>query len=206
MQEWHWGHKLPIHYISKQDPIQDAFVAKHKPIYVKLALLKTGSEIRVARWDSGTSTLFTSCVVGNQYHQMNGMGCTVLASCQSNGGCELGLGHHQGQVSMAKQEHSRKEDNEPSHLSAWVSKTAQDKLQKKEIKKKDEDECIQLVVMVMKTALNDSKARNDTIRVQIFQLYANLLMDEVCQPWDRLVKAQTNTAPLGLERPPGRNA
>ena len=31
--------------------------------------------------------------------------------------------------------------------------------------------------------------------VQIFQLYANLLTDEARQPWEKIVKAQTDTIP-----------
>ncbi len=30
---------------------------------------------------------------------------------------------------------------------------------------------------------------------QIFQLYGNLLTDEARQPWEKIVKAQTNTIP-----------
>ena len=30
---------------------------------------------------------------------------------------------------------------------------------------------------------------------QIFQLYGNLLTDEACQPWEKIVKAQTDTIP-----------
>ena len=29
--------------------------------------------------------------------------------------------------------------------------------------------------------------------VQIFQLYGNLLADEACQPWEKIVKVQTDT-------------
>ena len=30
---------------------------------------------------------------------------------------------------------------------------------------------------------------------EIFQHYANLLSDKACQPWDKIVKAMTNTVP-----------
>ncbi len=33
------------------------------------------------------------------------------------------------------------------------------------------------------------------LRVQIFQLYGNLLTDEARQPWEKIVKVQTNTIP-----------
>ena len=33
------------------------------------------------------------------------------------------------------------------------------------------------------------------VGVQIFQLYGNLLTDEACQPWEKIVKAQTDTIP-----------
>ncbi len=35
----------------------------------------------------------------------------------------------------------------------------------------------------------------DVLGVQIFQLYGNLLTDEVFQPWEEIVKVQTNTIP-----------
>ena len=35
----------------------------------------------------------------------------------------------------------------------------------------------------------------DTLGVQIFQLYGNLLTDEARQPWEKIVKAQTDTIP-----------
>ena len=31
--------------------------------------------------------------------------------------------------------------------------------------------------------------------MQIFQLYGNILTDEACQPWEKIMKAQTNTIP-----------
>ena len=44
-------------------------------------------------------------------------------------------------------------------------------------------------------AWDDAKAKTEVIRAQTFQLYANLLSDKVCKPWDKTVKAQTNTVP-----------
>ena len=35
----------------------------------------------------------------------------------------------------------------------------------------------------------------DELGMQIFQLYGNLLTDEDCQPWDKIVKVKTNTIP-----------
>ena len=44
-------------------------------------------------------------------------------------------------------------------------------------------------------AWDDAEAMTDVIGAQIFELYANLCLDEACQPWDKIVKAQTNTVP-----------
>ena len=41
--------------------------------------------------------------------------------------------------------------------------------------------------------LDDAEAKTDDIGAQIFQLYANPLLDKTCQPLDKFVKAQTNT-------------
>ena len=35
----------------------------------------------------------------------------------------------------------------------------------------------------------------EVVGMQIFQLYGNLLTDEVRQPWEKIVKAQINTTP-----------
>ena len=37
--------------------------------------------------------------------------------------------------------------------------------------------------------------RADVLGTQIFQLYGNILTDEACQPWEKIVKAQTDTIP-----------
>ena len=59
-----------------------------------------------------------------------------------------------------------------------------------------------MVVEAAKMALNnarmawdDAEAKTDVIGAQIFQLYANPLLDKACQPLDKIVKAQTNTVP-----------
>ena len=44
-----------ICYIPEQDPIQEALETKTKTTYFKLTLPGTGSEMRMARWASGTS-------------------------------------------------------------------------------------------------------------------------------------------------------
>ena len=42
-------------------------------------------------------------------------------------------------------------------------------------------------------AWDDAEAKTDVIKAQIFQLYANLLLDKAHQPWDKMVKTQTDT-------------
>ena len=44
------GKNLPICYIPKSDPIEEALEKKKKVIYFKLTLLSTGSEMSVAQW------------------------------------------------------------------------------------------------------------------------------------------------------------
>jgi hypothetical protein len=44
----------------------------------------------------------------------------------------------------------------------------------------------------------EAGSKAEVIRTQIFQIHANLLSNESHQPWDKIVKAQTETAP-GIE-------
>ena len=48
---------------------------------------------------------------------------------------------------------------------------------------------------VARKARNEVQERADMLGVQIFQLYGNLLTDEAHQPWEKIVKAQTDTIP-----------
>jgi len=43
--------------------------------------------------------------------------------------------------------------------------------------------------------VGEARAKAEVIGTHIFQLYANLLSDESCQPWDKIVKAQMESAP-----------
>ena len=51
------GKKSPIHYISEQDPIQEAHETKQQLISFNLSL-PSGSEMRMMRWVSGTPEHF----------------------------------------------------------------------------------------------------------------------------------------------------
>ena len=44
-------------------------------------------------------------------------------------------------------------------------------------------------------AKNDAHDQAEVLGVWIFQLYGNLLTDEAHQPWEKIVKAQTDTVP-----------
>ena len=48
---------------------------------------------------------------------------------------------------------------------------------------------------VARKARNEAQERADMLGAQIFQLYGNLLMDEACQSWEKIVKAHTDTIP-----------
>ena len=41
------GNNSPVHYITKQDPMQDALEKSKKTTYFKLTLLNTGNELKV---------------------------------------------------------------------------------------------------------------------------------------------------------------
>ncbi len=62
------------------------------------------------------------------------------------------------------------------------------------------DKSHQAMVVVAKVVLDKAqKARDkvqeqvDMLSMQIFQLCGNLLTDEACQPWEKIVKVETET-------------
>jgi hypothetical protein len=70
----------------------------------------------------------------------------------------------------------------------------------KKLKKAEGKEYPQAMVVEAKAALDRAKkARNevkeqvDMLCMQIVQLYGNLLTNEACQPWEKIVKIPTNT-------------
>ena len=72
----------------------------------------------------------------------------------------------------------------------------------KKPKKPEGEDALQAAIAVAKAdiektrkARNEVQARADMLGVQIFQLYGNLLTDEAHQPWEKIVKEQTNTFP-----------
>ena len=72
----------------------------------------------------------------------------------------------------------------------------------KKSKKPEGEEALQAAIAVAKAdvdkaqkARNEAQAQADVLGVQIFQLYGNLLTDEACQPWEKIVKDQTDTFP-----------
>ena len=66
------GKNSTICYVPEQNPIQDALETKKKSNHFKLTLPKTGSEMRVAIWASGTSEHFLIhvCQAVNVIQQM----------------------------------------------------------------------------------------------------------------------------------------
>lgn len=72
---------------------------------------------------------------------------------------------------------------------------------KRESKTKKDDN-ISPVVTAAKAVLNKARKAWDegetkakVMGVHIFQLHPNLLSNKSCQPWEKIVKAQTETAP-----------
>ena len=47
----------------------------------------------------------------------------------------------------------------------------------------------------MQSTWEEAGAKEEVIRAQIFQLSVNLLSDKSHEPWDKIVKAQTEIAP-----------
>jgi hypothetical protein len=74
----------------------------------------------------------------------------------------------------AKKDHKNKKDNNPPHTAVVAAKTALDKV------------C---------SVWEEAGAKAEVIGTQIFQLYASLLSNECNHPWDKIIKAQMETAP-----------
>ena len=99
-----------------------------------------------------------------------------------------------------KDKPKKREKDDSSQQAARVGKAASDKAKKSKMAEGEKSPLAK--VLAAKEALDVSqKARNevqeqaDVLGVQIFQLYGNLLTDEACQPWEKIVKAQTDTIP-----------
>eukprot|EP00804_Cyclotella_cryptica_P006309 CCRYP_010148-RA/>CCRYP_010148-RA protein AED:0.43 eAED:1.00 QI:0/0/0/1/1/1/2/0/386 len=81
---------------------------------------------------------------------------------------------------------------------AVLHELADDPLSKTEKEKKTtESLSLKADMLALRTKMTDSA-------LEVFQLYANLLTEEACQPWDLIVKEQTESSPFhdifGVER------
>jgi hypothetical protein len=99
-----------------------------------------------------------------------------------------------------KQELKKGEGDDTPQQAVGGGKVTPDK--SKKLKKAEGEESPQSAVVAAKAALGKArKERNkaqdqvDVLGMLIFQLYGNLLTDEVRQPWEKIVKAQTDTIP-----------
>ena len=64
------------------------------------------------------------------------------------------------------------------------------------------EESPQATVVTAKAALEGARKARPKVQelvnklgMQIFQLYGNLLIDKACQPWEKILKARTDTIP-----------
>ena len=99
-----------------------------------------------------------------------------------------------------KDELKNREKDDSSQQAVGAGKAASDKAKKS--KRMEGDDSPPAEVVAAKAALNEARKdrneaqeRSDMLGVQIFHLYGNLLTDEAHQPWEKIVKAQTDTIP-----------
>ena len=102
------------------------------------------------------------------------MGLDSKFNKAANADLRLDLDIAKDAYSKAKGEHKKKKEDDPYHLVVEAAKMAPDNAWK---------------------AWDGAEAKTDVIVAHIFKLYANLLLDEARQPWDKIMKAQTDTIP-----------
>ena len=184
------GKNSPICYIPEQDPIQEALETKHQPMSFKLSL-PSGSEMRMVRWASRTPEHFLIHVWG-VIHAIKEMELDTkfqeAAKAVESAILEVDLTKMQ-----YKDELKNREKDDSSQQAVGAGKAASDKAKKS--KRMEGDDSPPAEVVAAKAALNEARKdrneaqeRSDMLGVQIFQLYGNLLTDEACQPWEKIVK------------------
>jgi hypothetical protein len=99
-----------------------------------------------------------------------------------------------------KSEQKKGDNDDTPQPSGDAAKVSADK--GKKTKKAEGEDSPQMAMAAAKAgvdqarkARNEAQARADVLGAQIFQLYGNLLTDEARQPWEKIVKDQTDTVP-----------
>ena len=191
------GKNSPIRYIPEQDPIQEALETKHQPTSFKLSL-PSGSEMRMVRWASGTPEHFLIHVRG-AIHAIKEMELDTkfqeAMKAVESASLEVDLTKMQ-----YKDELKKRERDDSSQQVAGAGKAASDKTKKSRRTEGEDSPPAEVVAAkaaleVARKARNEAQERADMLGAQIFQLYGNLLTDEARQPWEKIVKAQTDTIP-----------
>jgi hypothetical protein len=164
------GKYSPICFIPERDPIQDALKTKTKTTYFKLMLLVSGSKMRVAIWVSGTSEHFHIHVRGT-VHVIKQMGLDTKfwEATDAVKNLKICWDITKDAHSKVKKDHKKKKDYDPPHAAFIAAKTALDK--------------------AWMSTWEEAGTKAEVNGTQIFQLCANLLSDESCQPWDKIIKA-----------------
>ncbi len=159
------GEKAPIRYMPEQDPVQEAL--ELKPESMKCTFTN-GSETRVTVWSGhGTNEQFLLHV-------------NKVASVAKN----MGL---YSAFDDAKAAHDSKKDDIKAVLMELAKINEADSPNVAEAEKK--------TAVLLKAEVVNLKKKMTTAAQAVFQLYANLLAKEVHQPWDIIVKEQTESLP-----------
>jgi len=129
--------------------------------------------MRVAIWVPGTPEHFLIHVHG-AFHVIKQMGLDTEFQEAANAVENLKFDWDIKKDAHSKtKKDKKKKDNGPPHAAVLATGTALDRV----------------------PSTWEKAGAKAIIRTQIFQLYANLLSNEACQPWDKIVKAQTKNAP-----------
>ena len=170
------GEKAPIRYVPERDPVQEALELKPESLKCTLA---NGSETRVTVWSGhGTNEQFLLHV-------------NKAASVAKNMGLYSAFDDAEAAHDSKKNDYKAvllelAEINEadPPNVAEAERKTAQS--------------------LLLKAEVGNLKKKMTTAAQAVFQLYANLLTEEARQPWDIIVKEQTESSPYtdiyGVER------
>lgn len=161
-----------IHNILEQDLIQDAPKTKTKMTFFKLIFSVSGSEMMVAFWASSTPEFSFICVAGIHDIKQIGLDTKFQKATNRVKNLKINWGIAKDAHSKAKKNHNNKKGKDPSP--SCCSKKTIDKAW---------------------SMWEEAGAKAEVTRTQILQLYANLLFNNSCQWWDRIIKAQTETLP-----------
>ena len=173
---------MPICYIPKLDPIQEALEKKKKPTYCKLTLQLTKSEMSVAQWASGTPEQFLLHV-----H-------TAIHACKQ---MEL-----DGNFSMAKEAVTIAECDLKIAKEAYAQVCTSEKKKKKKGNPEEAAQAESKSLVLAKAEYKQAKQAVTVAKLTItmegakaFKLYGNLLSNEERPAWEKIIKAQMIMSP-----------